>query len=106
MTLAYQSESAHQLAVAVGCRNRVGLDVGFDAHDVVGTLVADYLRCRKVNHLDVLGHHDMGGHLVVDKYEFLCRRFCGAYDGHGQRSGNDYVLHIESDLAVNMLRLN
>ena len=106
MALADQRERAHQFAVAVGCRYRVGFDIGFDAHDVVGTLVADYLCCREVNHLDVLGHHDMGGDFVVDKYKFLCRRFCDTYCGHGQRSGNDYVLHIECDLAVNMLRLN
>ena len=63
MTLPDESQRAHQLALTIAGRDSVGLYERLDAHDVVGTLVPDYLCRGEIHHLYVLRHDDVGCHL-------------------------------------------
>ena len=59
-------------------RSGIALLKRLDAHNVVGTLVADNLGSGYIHQLDVLRHDDVGGHSAIDIDSFVGR--CVAHD--------------------------
>ena len=77
MALSNQGDGAQQLILVKGSFDGVWLQIGLDAHHIVGALVAHNLGGRDVHQLDVFGHDDVGSYLTVHVDLFLG---CSLYD--------------------------